>query len=362
MFSPTTATASPISPSTGSCRFSRGDAIATFAAVSNSQSFHAVQLGANGASPDGRDFRPGPAHQRRLLRLPARDFRLHRGGRRAGRSAIPAVIAAGKLSAFRWDGFWRCMDTFKDKITYDRMEARGDCPWMVWRKPACRGAPEATPNAAAVDPGAAGRQRLNILCLGAHCDDVDIGCGGALLALLDRHRPADVTWVIFSAHGERELELRPVGGAFWQGGCLASRHARLPGGPCGRFHGHQGGLRVAQGPAGAECDLQSSPRRPASGSSTDRRAHLEHLPQSPDSRVRGPQVRGRPHDPLRLRRAHVRARERKIRILLECYRTQRRKHWFTADTFRALMRLRGIESGAESGWAEGFHASKILLT
>ena len=63
-------------------------------------------------------------------------------------------------------------------------------------------------------PAAAGRQRLNILCLGAHCDDVDIGCGGALLALLERHRSASVTWVIFSAHGERERELRRSGRRF----------------------------------------------------------------------------------------------------------------------------------------------------
>jgi hypothetical protein len=53
--------------------------------------------------------------------------------------------------------------------------------------------------------------------------------------------------------------------------------------------------------------------------------------------------------------------ERKISILWECYQTQRAKHWFTAETFRGLMRLRGIESGGESGWAEGFHVSKFRL-
>jgi LmbE family N-acetylglucosaminyl deacetylase len=53
--------------------------------------------------------------------------------------------------------------------------------------------------------------------------------------------------------------------------------------------------------------------------------------------------------------------ERKISILLQSYVTQRSKRWFTDDTFRAMMRLRGLESGAESGWAEGFHVSKFLL-
>jgi LmbE family N-acetylglucosaminyl deacetylase len=59
-----------------------------------------------------------------------------------------------------------------------------------------------------------------------------------------------------------------------------------------------------------------------------------------------------------LTRAQV---ERKIAILWASYPTQRARRWFTDETFRGLMRLRGIESGGESGWAEGFHASKLLL-
>jgi len=45
------------------------------------------------------------------------------------------LLANGKVTARKHDGFWAAMDTFKDKITFDRMEAKGDCPWMVWRKP-----------------------------------------------------------------------------------------------------------------------------------------------------------------------------------------------------------------------------------
>jgi glucose-1-phosphate cytidylyltransferase len=44
------------------------------------------------------------------------------------------LIAQKRLLTYPWDGFWQCMDTFKDKITYDRMEAKGDCPWMVWKQ------------------------------------------------------------------------------------------------------------------------------------------------------------------------------------------------------------------------------------
>src|SRR5689334_1713157 len=55
---------------------------------------------------------------------------------------------------------------------------------------------------------AAGGKGLNILCLGAHCDDIDIGCGGTLLALLERHPGTRVNWVVFASTPQRERELR----------------------------------------------------------------------------------------------------------------------------------------------------------
>jgi glucose-1-phosphate cytidylyltransferase len=44
------------------------------------------------------------------------------------------LVQEKKLLTQQWQGFWQCMDTFKDKITFDRLEARGNCPWMVWNK------------------------------------------------------------------------------------------------------------------------------------------------------------------------------------------------------------------------------------
>ena len=42
------------------------------------------------------------------------------------------LIDKRQLLAYRYSGFWQAMDTFKDKINFDRMEAQGNCPWMVW--------------------------------------------------------------------------------------------------------------------------------------------------------------------------------------------------------------------------------------
>src|SRR5215475_6831003 len=58
---------------------------------------------------------------------------------------------------------------------------------------------------------------LRILCLGAHSDDIEIGCGGTLLTLLDRHPQATVRWVVFAASGERAREAEQSAHAFLRG-------------------------------------------------------------------------------------------------------------------------------------------------
>jgi glucose-1-phosphate cytidylyltransferase len=125
--------------------FAGRDAVASFAAVSNSQSFHAVHTDQNGLVT-----RIGAISEQELLinggffAFRPQVFNYINEGEELVEEPFRRLIAARKLSAFRWDGFWRCMDTFKDKITYDRMEARGDCPWMVWRRPTAE-LPKAVP-------------------------------------------------------------------------------------------------------------------------------------------------------------------------------------------------------------------------
>src|SRR5690348_1870632 len=60
----------------------------------------------------------------------------------------------------------------------------------------------------------AGREPMRILCLGAHCDDIDIGCGGTLLKLLSGGGQWDVTWVAFSSNAVRARELRASAARF----------------------------------------------------------------------------------------------------------------------------------------------------
>jgi glucose-1-phosphate cytidylyltransferase len=112
----------------------RSDAVASFAAVRSSQSFHAVHADAEGivtgmgAMPEQQLWINGGYF---VFRREIFDY--IREGEELVEEPFARLIAERRLIASRWNGFWQCMDTFKDKISFDRMEARGNCPWMVWR-------------------------------------------------------------------------------------------------------------------------------------------------------------------------------------------------------------------------------------
>jgi len=113
--------------------FSRKKAVATFASVHSAQTYHAVQ-----ATADGTVTAMRAMHEQQLringgfFAMRSEIFNYIREGEELVEQPFTRLIAEKKLVTFAWDGFWRCMDTFKDKITFDRMEASGDCPWKVW--------------------------------------------------------------------------------------------------------------------------------------------------------------------------------------------------------------------------------------
>jgi glucose-1-phosphate cytidylyltransferase len=110
-------------------------AVASFVAVRSAQTFHAVH-----ADDDGVVTRLGSMPEQQLwinggffvLRNGIFDY--IREGEELVEKPFARLIDEKKLIAYRWGGFWQCMDTLKDKISFDRMEARGDCPWMVWAR------------------------------------------------------------------------------------------------------------------------------------------------------------------------------------------------------------------------------------
>jgi len=115
--------------------FQQKGVVASFAAINGWHSFHTVD-----ATPDGYARRMGPMQDA--------DFRVNGGffvlqqkifdyiepGDELVEQPFARLIAKRQLAVYRHDGFWRAMDTLKDKITFDRLEASGKCPWMLWKK------------------------------------------------------------------------------------------------------------------------------------------------------------------------------------------------------------------------------------
>jgi glucose-1-phosphate cytidylyltransferase len=115
--------------------FRRRGVTASFIATPSPQSFHAVQ-GEDGGIVTS------------FGRMNDADFWINAGffclrneifdhleeGDELVEQPFQRLIERRQLAVFRYRGFWQSMDTFKDKISLDRMESRGDCPWMVWKR------------------------------------------------------------------------------------------------------------------------------------------------------------------------------------------------------------------------------------
>jgi glucose-1-phosphate cytidylyltransferase len=121
------------------------DAVASLVAVRPSQSFHAIRADDDGCvtamenvSDSDYWINAGFFYLRHDV------FRYLKDGEELVEAPFTRLMAERKLYALKYAGFWAAMDTFKDKIKLDRMEARGDCPWMVW-KPSRDGAPRPAP-------------------------------------------------------------------------------------------------------------------------------------------------------------------------------------------------------------------------
>ena len=208
-----------------------------------------------------------------------------------------------------------------------------------------------------------GGQPLRVLCLGAHSDDVEIGCGGALLALLARRRDVHVHWVVFSGTEQRATEARVSAARFLQGACgqkievKSFRDGFFP------FIGHDIKEYFE------ELKQQPPPHLIFTHYRDDR--HQDHRLISDltwntfrDHLILEYEIPkydgglGSPNFFVHLDEATSR---RKVQGIIESFQTQQNRHWFTEDTFLALLRLRGVESAAPTGYAEGFFCRKAVF-
>jgi LmbE family N-acetylglucosaminyl deacetylase len=208
-----------------------------------------------------------------------------------------------------------------------------------------------------------GRKPLKILCLGAHSDDIEIGCGGTILKLVAEYPKAEIHWVVLSSTAERDREARKSASLFLKGTSrktVVVKHFRTS------FFPYQGEKiksyfetlkRVSPDLVFTHYrhDLHQDHRVVCDLTWNTFRSHLilEYEIPKYDGDL------GAPNCFVHLDEA---TSQTKVRSLLSVFGTQRDKHWFTEDTFLALMRIRGMESAAPGKYAEAFYTRKFLLS
>ncbi len=204
----------------------------------------------------------------------------------------------------------------------------------------------------------------HVLCLGAHCDDLEIGCGGTVLKLAEGPNAPDITWVVFSSDPTREAE------------ALRSAETLLHSAPTTRivikkfrdgFLPYEGSLvkeafEDLKGTVSPDlilthyrADLHQDHRLISELTWNTFRDHLilEYEIPKYDGDLGTPNVFV-PLDETVCRR--------KIETILTSFASQAEKRWFSEDLFRALLRLRGMECNAPDNHAEAFYCRKLVVS
>jgi LmbE family N-acetylglucosaminyl deacetylase len=204
----------------------------------------------------------------------------------------------------------------------------------------------------------------SVLCLGAHCDDIEIGAGATILKLVAAQAALRVHWVVFSSTEERGAEARASAGDFLGGAASADVQMKT----------FTDGFFPAEGQAIKQCFEELKARVTPDLVLTHYRddRHQDHRLISDltwntfrDHLVLEyeiPKYDGDLGQPNCFVPVDDQQRAFKVDAILRRYASQRSKEWFTAETFNALMRIRGVECRSRTGYAEAFHARKIVAS
>jgi LmbE family N-acetylglucosaminyl deacetylase len=203
----------------------------------------------------------------------------------------------------------------------------------------------------------------SILCLGAHADDLEIGCGGTLMEMLSRRQNINVHWIVFSASGCRAEEAAVSAERFLS---LASqkqvvlrdyRDTFFP----AAYESIKEYFEQIKRDVSPDLvfthrreDMHQDHRVIAELAWCGFRDHviLEYEIPKYEGDLGAPNV----FVPLKEKFCR-----QKIKTIIECFPSQHRKPWFSDDTYWALLRLRGIECNSPTRFAEAFHCRKLRL-
>jgi LmbE family N-acetylglucosaminyl deacetylase len=202
---------------------------------------------------------------------------------------------------------------------------------------------------------------LRVLCLGAHSDDIEIGCGGTILKLLENHANVSFHWVVFSSNKERKKEAEKSAKIYLAG--AGKRRVTIKEFRDGFFPYIGSEIKEYFEILKREVvpdlvfthyrsDLHQDHRLVSDLTWNTFRDHLilEYEIPKYDGDL------GQPNVYVRLEESIV---DRKIDHLMKSFQSQAENQWFTPETFRSMLRLRGIESNAK--YAEAFYGRKLIL-
>jgi LmbE family N-acetylglucosaminyl deacetylase len=199
-----------------------------------------------------------------------------------------------------------------------------------------------------------------ILCLGAHSDDIEIGCGGTILRLREEYPDCTFHWVVFSAIGARAQE------AQWGASSFAGLQRPL-------LKNFRDGYMPFEGAQMKDVfeELKSVVSPDLIFTHNRKDAHQDHrlIAELTWNTFRDhlileyeiPKYDGDLGQPSVFVPLEMELCRKKVACIMDTFKSQHNKRWFCEETFYALMRLRGMESNAPSGYAEAFYCRKLVL-
>lgn len=202
---------------------------------------------------------------------------------------------------------------------------------------------------------------IKLLCLGAHCDDIEIGCGGTLLALLEKTLNTQLYWVVLSSDPLREREAMKSAKHFLKHSGSHTMHIEKFRNGYFPFEGKKmkgyfERLKKEVFPdlifTHYRMDLHQDHRMVSDLTWNTFRDNfiLEYEIPKYDGDFGSPNLYVPLEPPIC---------ERKVKHIISAFRSQRSKHWFTQDLLRSVMRIRGMECA--SLYAEGFYCRKMTI-
>jgi LmbE family N-acetylglucosaminyl deacetylase len=206
-------------------------------------------------------------------------------------------------------------------------------------------------------------RKLQILCLGSHSDDIEIGCGGTILRLGQQYPQCVLHWVVFSGDGVRNAEAQRAASLFAGSNNMVGPFVKaFP----------DGFMPVVSGEVKAffeELKRTVSPDLIFTHNRKD--AHQDHrlIAELTWNTFRDhlileyeiPKYDGDLGQPSLFVPLQAEECQKKVRYIMDAFQSQHAKRWFQEDTFLSLMRLRGMECNAPSGYAEAFYCRKLVL-